>query len=270
MNTINLQNSREIYGIDDWGASYFGIADNGNVEVYPYGKQNNVAINFMKIIEIANQKKVQTPFVVRFPQILDTQLTNLHNAFQKAMEECKYQGDLRCVFPFKVNQRKEFIDELIKSGQKHIYGLEVGTKAELFAALSYPIHPEALLICNGFKDSHFIELAFDAKKMGKNIILVIEGTDELKFIINYAKKIGLCVNIGLRAKLYAKGSGMWEKSSGEQSKFGLSSVEIMEALYLLEEAGLKEYLTMVHYHIGSQLTEIKSVKGAMKEAGRVY
>ncbi|KAB8032178.1 biosynthetic arginine decarboxylase [Fluviispira multicolorata] len=264
-----IQESRDLYGIDDWGSGYFGISDKGTVEVYPFGNKST-SIELAKILEIAAEKKVQTPLIVRFPQILDTQLTRLQNAFRSSMEEFKYEGDLRAVFPFKVNQRKEFIDELVKSGLKHVYGLEVGTKPELFAALAYDLHPEALFVCNGFKDSHFIELAFDAKKMGKNVVLVIEGTDELKFIINHAKKVGYCVDIGLRAKLYAKGSGMWEKSGGIGSKFGLNSVEMMEALYLLEEAGFKDHLAMIHYHIGSQITEIKRVKNAMKEAARVY
>lgn len=264
-----IQESRDLYGIDDWGAGYFGISEQGTVEVYPFGNKQ-VAIDLPEIMAYAADNKVKTPFIIRFPQILDTQLTRLQNAFRGAMEEFKYDGELRAVFPFKVNQRKEFIDDLVSSGKKHIYGLEVGTKPELFAALAYDIHPEALFVCNGFKDSHFIELAFDAKKMGKNVILVIEGTDELKFIINHAKKVGFCVDIGLRAKLYAKGSGMWEKSGGIGSKFGLNSVEMMEALYLLEEAGLKEQLVMIHYHIGSQITEIKKVKSAMKEAARVY
>ncbi|WGL59478.1 biosynthetic arginine decarboxylase [Pigmentibacter sp. JX0631] len=264
-----IQESRDLYGIDDWGSGYFGISEQGTVEVYPFGNKQ-VAIDLAKIVDHATEIKVKTPFILRFPQILDTQLTRIQNAFRGAMEEFKYDGELRAVFPFKVNQRKEFIDDLVSSGKKHIYGLEVGTKPELFAALAYDIHPEALFVCNGFKDSHFIELAFDAKKMGKNVVLVIEGTDELKFIINHAKKVGFCVDIGLRAKLYSKGSGMWEKSGGIGSKFGLNSVEMIEALYLLEEAGLKEKLVMIHYHIGSQITEIKKVKSAMKEAARVY
>lgn len=270
MNDDIVQVSRELYGVDDWGAGYFGVSPRGDAEVYPFGNKLEISVELSKIIALATEKKVKTPLILRFPQILDTQLTRVQTAFRTAMEEFKYEGKLRAVFPFKVNQRKEFIDELVKSGKKHIYGLEVGTKTELFAALSYDLHPEALFVCNGFKDSHFIELAFDAKKMGKNVILVIEGTDELKFIINHAKKVGYCVDIGLRAKLYAKGSGMWEKSGGIESKFGLNSTEMMDALYLLEDAGFKENLAMLHYHIGSQITEIKRVKNAMKEAARVY
>ncbi|MFZ9519813.1 MAG: biosynthetic arginine decarboxylase [Silvanigrellaceae bacterium] len=269
MATQNIQDAFQKYGIDGWSSGYFGVSSRGTVQVHPFGNEE-VSLDLNRIIEFASERKIQTPLILRFPQILDTQLSRLHTAFRNAMEEFKYSGDLRCVFPFKVNQRKEFIDALVKSGRKHAYGLEVGTKAELFAALSYELHPDALVVCNGFKDSHYIELAFEAKRMGKNVVLVIEGTDELKFIIEYSKQVGFCVDIGLRAKLYSKGSGLWEKSSGTESKFGLSSVEMMEALWLIEEAGLKGSLAMVHYHIGSQITEIKRVKNAMKEASRVF
>jgi arginine decarboxylase len=269
MNDSTLQISRQVFGIDGWGNGYFGINAAGNVCVHPFGDER-VSLDLGELMSTATRRRIQTPILFRFPQILETQLNRLHKAFQTAMDETKYDGQLRCVFPFKVNQRKEFIDEIVRCGHKHAYGLEVGTKTELFAAMHYELHPEALLICNGFKDSHLIELAFDAKKMGKNIVLVIEGTDELKYIIEYAKTMGFCVDIGLRAKLYAKGSGLWEKSGGAESKFGLSTVEMTEALFLIEEAGLKEHLVMVHYHIGSQITEIKRVKNAMKEASRVY
>ncbi|MEN9825841.1 MAG: hypothetical protein RI953_1586 [Pseudomonadota bacterium] len=269
MATQNIQDAFQKYGIDGWSSGYFGVSSRGTVQVHPFGNEE-VSLDLNRIIEFASERRIQTPMILRFPQILDTQLTRLHTAFRNAMDEFKYSGDLRCVFPFKVNQRKEFIDALVKSGRKHAYGLEVGTKAELFAALSYELHPDALVVCNGFKDSHYIELAFEAKRMGKNVVLVIEGTDELKFIIEYSKQVGFCVDIGLRAKLYSKGSGLWEKSSGTESKFGLSSVEMMEALWLIEEAGLKGSLAMVHYHIGSQITEIKRVKNAMKEASRVF
>jgi arginine decarboxylase len=269
VNGKNIQESRQTYGIEGWGAGYFGISARGFVQVHPFGTEN-VAVDLQSIVNEAVAKKCQTPLIVRFPQVLDTQLSRLHKSFQHAMEETKYIGNLRCVFPFKVNQRKEFIDELVKSGKKHCYGLEVGTKPELLAAMSYELHDDALLICNGFKDSRYIELAFEAKKLGKNVVLVIEGTDELKYIINHTKRTNEKVDIGLRAKLYAKGSGLWEKSGGTESKFGLSSVEMMEALWLLEESGLKDQLAMVHYHIGSQITEIKRVKNAMKEAARVY
>jgi arginine decarboxylase len=269
MNNKNIQDAIETYGIGGWGNGYYSISPRGSVSVHPFATEE-VSVDLARIMDMAVERRIATPLILRFPQVLDTQLTRLHKAFRTSMEEAKYQGDLRCVFPFKVNQRKEFIDDLVRSGHKHAYGLEAGTKPELFAALSYDLHPDALVVCNGFKDSHFIELAFDAKRMGKNIVLVIEGTDELKFIIEYAKQVGFCCDIGLRAKLYSKGSGLWEKSSGSESKFGLSSVEMIEALWLLEEAGLKDNLAMLHYHIGSQITEIKRVKNAMKEAGRVY
>jgi arginine decarboxylase len=269
MNESILQSAQQTYGIDAWGNGYFGVSHKGSVEVYPFGTDKAV-VDMASLMDLASKRRIQTPLLVRFPQILQTQIDRLHRAFRSSIDEARYDGGIQCVFPFKVNQRKEFIDEIVRCGNSYRYGLEVGTKTELFAALHYELHPEALVVCNGFKDSHFIELAFDAKKMGKNIVLVIEGTDELKFIIEYARQVGFCVDIGLRAKLYAKGSGLWEKSGGADSKFGLSTVEMTEALYLIQEAGLTEQLVMLHYHIGSQITEIKRVKNAMKEAARVY
>lgn len=269
MNDSVIQRARQIYGIEGWGSGYFDISRDGTVSVSPLG-DSGPSVDLAHVMRLAATRRIQTPVLVRFPQIIETQIDRLHRAFRTAMAETQFGGDLRCVFPFKVNQRKEFIDEVVRHGRPHKYGLEIGTKTELFAALSYDLHPEALLTCNGFKDSHFIELAFDAKAMGKNIILVIEGTDELNYILEYAKKVGFCVDIGLRAKLYAKGSGLWEKSSGTESKFGLSSVEMIEALNILDEAGYRDKLVMVHYHIGSQITEIKRVKDAMKEAARVF
>ncbi len=269
MNHKNIQTARHVYGIDNWGASYFGISPQGSVTVQPFGGQE-CSLDLAEIVSRAQERNISTPLILRFPQVLQSQIGRLHNAFAEAASECDYEGAIRCVFPFKVNQRREFIDALVSSGHQFRYGLEVGTKPELFAALSYDLHSDALLVCNGFKDSSFIQLAFDAKRMGKNVVLVVEGTDELKYIIDHAEKVGFCVDIGLRAKLYAKGAGLWAKSGGAESKFGLSTVEMMESLELLRKAGLSEHLAMLHYHIGSQITEIKKVKNAMKEAGRVF
>jgi len=265
-----VQKSRKLYGIDDWGGGYFSLSTSGSVKVSPFGKNSESSITIDNILEKAMKLNVKTPLLLRFPQILENQIRFLYSAFQNAIDEFHYKGHLKGVFPFKVNQRKEFISDVVECGDQYAYGLEVGTKTELFAALAFKLHENALIVCNGFKDSQYIELAFDAKKMGKNVILVIEGTDELKFIINYAKKVGFCIDIGFRAKLYAKGSGMWEKSGGIGSKFGLNSVEMLEALELIKEADFQDYLTMLHYHIGSQITEIKHVKSAMQEAARVY
>ena len=268
-NHANIQNARNTYGIDNWGAGYFGISAQGRVEVYPFGTEA-CAVDLAPIVARAHTRKLQTPLIVRFPQILETQMHRLQGALSRSIQECAYQGYAQCVFPFKVNQRREFIDALVVSGRPLKYGIEVGTKAELFAALSYELHPEALFVCNGFKDSSFIQLAFDAVRMGKNVVLVVEGTDELRYILDYAKQVGFCAKIGLRAKLYAKGAGLWAKSSGAESKFGLSTVEMMESLSLIKDAGMSDSLAMLHYHIGSQITEIKKVKNAMKEAGRVF
>jgi arginine decarboxylase len=198
----------------------------------------------------------------------------MHGAFKKSIDTYKYSGRHYGVFPYKVNQRKEFIDAIVSCGKEVDWGLEVGSKTEFMAALSYELNPDSLLICNGFKDSEFINIAFSASKMGKNVIVVVEGADELELIRDEKLKLQPSDNIypqvGLRVRLYSKGSGKWEKSSGETSKFGLTTVELIHALDLLKKSGMEDQLTMLHFHIGSQITAIKRFKNALKEAARVY
>jgi arginine decarboxylase len=194
----------------------------------------------------------------------------MHLAFRNAVKEYNFKGSHLGVFPFKVNQRREFIDAIVSVGRDLNYGLEVGSKTEFIAALSYEMSPTALLIANGFKDREFIDLGFIASSMGKNVMLVIEGPDELEYIIDKAKTAKSVPQIGLRIRLYSKGSGKWEKSSGETSKFGLTTTEVLQALQLLENANMQDRLSMLHFHIGSQITAIKRFKNALKEASRVY
>ena len=190
----------------------------------------------------------------------------MENPIEMTTRKGRHMG----VFPFKVNQRREFIDAIVEAGRQVDYGLEVGSKTEFIAALGYKLQEKALMVCNGFKDAEFIELGFIAKAMGKNVVMVVEGPDELEMIIARAAHYKECPEIGLRVRLYSKGSGKWEKSSGEQSKFGLTTTEVIHSLQLLEKANLKDKLAMLHFHIGSQITEIKRFKGALKEAARVY
>ena len=175
------------------------------------------------------------------------------------------------MFPFKVNQRREFIDSIVKCGKKYSYGLEVGSKPEFLAAMAYDLAEDALFLCNGFKDADFIKLGFSAKALGKNVVLIIEGPDELEHILNQAKQDPTnCPDIGIRIKLYSRGSGKWAKSSGESSKFGLTTYEVLHCLNMLEKADLREKLQVLHFHVGSQVTQIKRYKNAIKEASRVY
>ncbi len=269
MNIRQIQDARELYGIDDWGSGYYSIDDQGQVVCTPTAEEH-LSIPLISIIDQARQSGFEVPLILRFPQIIAGQLDRMHSAFSNAVREFNYTGAHRGVFPFKVNQRREFIDNIVACGQSANYGLEVGSKTEFLAALGYELPAKALLICNGFKDREFIKLAFTAAAMGKNVVLVIEGPDELELLIDENRHHPVCPEIGIRSRLYSRGSGKWEKSSGESSKFGLTTLEILQSLKLIQEADLVDRLAMLHFHIGSQITEIKRVKNAIKEASRVY
>lgn len=263
--------SKELYGIEEWGEGYFSIDKDGNVTCTPLGEHEG-KIPIPELVEKAKEKGVRTPMIIRFPQIIKGQLQKMHSAFADSIKEFNYKGKHFGVFPFKVNQRREFIDGIVSCGKDVNWGLEVGSKTELMAAMSYSLSPESLLICNGFKDIEFVEMAFSACNLNKNVVLVVEGPEELQFIIEYITKHKpkLCPEIGLRVRLYSKGSGKWEKSSGETSKFGLTTTELMHALMLIDKANLHDKFSMLHFHIGSQITAIKRFKNALREAARVY
>ena len=269
MNIRQIQEARELFGIDSWGAGYFGINDEGNIVCHPTGEEH-LSVDLPEAIEECRKRKIIAPLILRFPQIIEAQLDKMHSAFREAIKENSYNAHHLGVFPFKVNQRREFIDNIVSCGQKMAYGLEVGSKTEFIAALSYQLPSDALLVCNGFKDAQFIDMGFIATAMGKNIIMVVEGPDELQIILDQAAKDGYCPEIGLRVRLYSRGSGKWEKSSGESSKFGLTTSEVLGCLKMLEQTPFKTKLSMLHFHIGSQITDIKRVKNAIKEASRVY
>lgn len=269
MNIKQIQEAREIFGIDDWGNGYFGINDEGNVVCHPSGEEH-LSVDLPKAIEECRRLGLSTPLILRFPQIIEQQLHRMHTSFREAIRENNYSGRHMGVFPYKVNQRREFIESVVSAGRNWDYGLEVGSKTELIAALSYPLSEKALLVCNGFKDQDFIDMGFIAASMGRNVILVVEGPDELQLILDLAKNHTVWPEIGLRMRLYSKGSGKWEKSSGDQSKFGLTTIEAVRCLKMLEQAKVKKSLAMLHFHIGSQITEIKRFKNALKEASRVY
>jgi arginine decarboxylase len=269
LNIRQIQEAREHYAIEGWGAGYLGIDDQGDVVCYPTTEEH-LSISISDVVDAARKQGAVAPMIVRFPQVIESQLERMHSAFKEAIWENKFSGQHRAVFPFKVNQRREFIDNIVACGHKFDYGLEVGSKTEFIAALGYRLSPEALFVCNGFKDREFIDMGFIAKAMGKNVLLVVEGPDELEMILEQAKQHSYCPDIGIRSKLYSRGSGKWEKSSGESSKFGLTAVELLKCLNMLKEAELTEKLAMLHFHIGSQITEIKRIKNAIKEASRVY
>ena len=270
MRNITLEEVIQTYGVENWGAGYFEVNRKGHLAVRPAeGDPRSVDIKEL-IDHLVEQRKLQLPILLRFPQILTNQLRKLHRSFAEASREFSYTGGHFPVFPMKVNPRREVVEEFLREGGKYNVGVECGSKAELYAALSLEQVPESLLICNGFKDESFINLALMGVKIGKRVVIVVEKLNELKMIIRRAQETGVRPWIGIRAKLYSKGSGKWASSGGESAKFGLTPSEMLECIRLLREYEMTDMLKLLHFHIGSQITDIKRVKAAMKEAARVY
>ena len=265
-----IDEAAELYGIENWGAGYFHINQAGHLAVRPLDGDRREADVFEIVRDLINKRGLTTPLLLRFPQILGSQLMRLCHAYEAAAAEYGYSGDHFPVFPIKVNPRREVLSEFLRVGAVQNIGLECGSKAELQAVLSLKQSPNSLLICNGFKDETFLRLALMGVRAGKRVVVVLEKLNELHMVIRLSRETGIVPLIGLRAKLYSRGSGKWEASGGEAAKFGLTTSEMLECVRLLDEAGLRSSIKLLHFHIGSQITNIKRVKNAMKEAARVY
>lgn len=270
MNNSVLDQVTQTYGIENWGQGYFSINRLGHLSVHPASKDPRHADVFELVDELIQKRRVNLPLLLRFPQILQTQLNRLCAAYEAAAKEFNYSGGHFPVFPMKVNPRREVVEEFLTVGRSQSVGVECGSKAELYAALSLDQAPDSLLICNGFKDEAFISMALLGVRAGKRVVVVVEKLNELKMVIRLAQETGVTPWIGIRAKLYSKGTGKWASSGGESAKFGLTTSEILECIRLLDAAGMRHSLKLMHFHIGSQITDIKRVKNAMKEAARVY
>lgn len=273
--TTAIEQTLETYGIENWGAGYFSINRKGNLVVHPSDTDTKAAADVKEIIDDLARRGVHTPVLLRFPQLITAQIRKLQRAFRNSIREFEYQGSHMCVYPMKVNQQRAVVEEYLREGSRYDFGLEAGSKAELYAALGLEQSPDSLLVLNGFKDEEFIELAFVGARAGKRVVIVIEKLSELGHVLRLAEKYeedreGGLPMVGIRVKLYSKGSGRWEKSGGEAAKFGLTTTEILEVIRRLQEEGRVEMLKLLHFHIGSQLTDIKRIKNAMKEAARVY
>jgi arginine decarboxylase len=273
--TTAIEQTLEIYGIENWGAGYFGINRKGNLIVHPSDTDTKSSADLKEIIDDLERRGISTPVLLRFPQLVTAQVRKLQRAFRAAIREFEYQGAHMCVYPMKVNQQRAVVEEYLREGTRYDFGLEAGSKAELYAAIALEQASDSLLVLNGFKDEEFIELAFVGARAGKRVVIVIEKMSELDHILRFAERFeedheGDLPLVGLRVKLYSKGSGRWEKSGGEAAKFGLTTTELLEVIRRLQEAGRIEMLRLLHFHIGSQLTDIKRIKNAMKEAARVY
>jgi arginine decarboxylase len=268
--TTAIEQTVETYGIENWGAGYFDVNRKGNLVVRPADGDARSA-DLKEIIEDLAARGITTPVLLRFPQLVAAQVRKLQRAFSKSIREYEYQGAHMCVYPMKVNQQRAVVEEYLREGSRYDFGLEAGSKAELYAALALEQTPDSLLVLNGFKDEEFIEMAFAGAKAGKRVVIVVEKLSELDHILRIADQTeGAMPIIGMRVKLYSKGSGRWEKSGGEAAKFGLTTTELLEVINRLKEADRVDMLRLLHFHIGSQLTDIKRIKNAMKEAARVY
>ncbi|NJD75982.1 MAG: biosynthetic arginine decarboxylase [Candidatus Methanoperedens sp.] len=264
-----IEDAIDLYGIERWGNGYFSFNRNGNLVVKPTKKDAEI-VDLKNVVDTLSNKKIKFPILFRFPQILEAQIKELNGAFSGSISEYKYNSVYQGVFPMKVNQRKEVIEEIIKSGKKYNMGLEVGTKAELLAALSIELSPDALLICNGFKDDEYLKMALNAIKLKNKVVIVIDEFNETTRLLELSRQMNVKPLIGIRAKLYSKGSGKWAESGGESSKFGLTTSEMLDCVRIIAEYEMLPQLQMLHFHIGSQITEIRRIQKAVKEAARVY
>lgn len=265
----SIQEARQLYQIDLWGQGYFDINKQGGVSAYTQGA-DGMAVPLGEIIEETRKRGYKFPMLVRFQDILRARVVELNEAFRKSIAEYGYQGVYQGVFPIKVNQLREVVEEILDAGKPYNFGLEAGSKPELFAALALQEEPGELLICNGYKDPGYIRAALMGLKLGKKVILVIEKLEELQQIIKVASQLNVRPLVGIRARLNCEGVGRWWQSSGERAKFGLSTIEILQALQILKKERLESSLHLLHFHIGSQLTDIQTVKKAVQEAARVY
>lgn len=263
------EKSEELYGIKNWGSRYFSISDKGEVLVNPY-KKNESAVSLMDIIAGVKDRGLDMPVLLRFENILDAQISFLNDSFNKAINELGYRGKYQGVYPIKVNQQQQVVKEVTKFGQRYHHGLEVGSKPELIAALSEMKDKEACLICNGYKDSEFIDLGLYAIKMGYKCFFVIEIPGELDIILSRAAALNIKPNIGIRIKLSSKAGGHWTESGGDRSIFGLNMSQIIEIVDQLKARKMLDCLQLMHYHLGSQIPNINDIRTAIREAARVY
>ena len=268
MRQWRIEDSEELYNITGWGTSYFGINDKGHVVVTP--RKNGVSVDLKELVDELQLRDVASPMLIRFPDILDNRIEKMSSCFKQAAEEYGYKAENFIIYPIKVNQMRPVVEEIISHGKKFNLGLEAGSKPELHAVIAVNTDSDSLIVCNGYKDESYIELALLAQKMGKRIFLVVEKMNELKLIAKMAKQLNVQPNIGIRIKLASSGSGKWEESGGDASKFGLTSSELLEALDFLESKGMKDCLKLIHFHIGSQVTKIRRIKTALREASQFY
>lgn len=268
MRKWRIEDSTELYNVSGWGLTYFSINEKGNMQVTP--APDCAPVDLREVLDELQLRDVSAPMLLRFPDILDSRIQKISNCFRKAADEYGYKGTNHIVYPIKVNQMRQVVEEIVSHGCKYKVGLEAGSKPELHAVLAVNTHSNSMIICNGYKDQEYVELALLAQKMGRKVFVVVEKLNELKLIAGVAKQLNVKPNLGIRIKLSSAGSGKWEESGGDVSKFGLNSSELLEALDFLRTNKMSDSLKLIHFHIGSQITKIRRIKNALREAMQFY
>ncbi|WP_437552288.1 MULTISPECIES: biosynthetic arginine decarboxylase [unclassified Sorangium] len=263
------EDAKSLYMIDRWGRGYFDVSPDGNLTVAPLQERGS-KIAIRDVVDAALEQGLRTPLLIRFQDLLHHRVRALNEAFNRAIAESKFRGTYRGVFPIKVNQLREVVEEILDAGKTYHYGVEVGSKPEVFAGLSVHTDPESLIVCNGYKDDNFIRTALIGRKLGKKVILIAEKLSEVRMITRVAKEMNVEPMIGLRVRLLTEGAGKWKTSGGENAKFGLSTAEILAAIRIMDEAGMSSSFKLLHFHIGSQVPDILIIKRAVREATRYY
>lgn len=265
----NSRKSAELYGINYWGSQYFRINEAGNVEVTPQGSKGP-ALDLSNLVDDLRERGIRVPILLRFPDIVKSRVDLLNQCFSKAIEDSKYTGKFCGVYPIKVNQQRHLVEEIVEYGITHTVGLEAGSKPELMVCLAMMDTPGALIICNGFKDDDYIEMALISQRLGRNTIIVVDRYSELKSIVEAGKRLDIKPKIGFRTKLNTPSSGRWAETAGAKSKFGLTPSEIVHGIQYLRSENALDCLELLHFHVGSQVPSIQSIKSAIKEGARVY
>ena len=268
MRKWRIEDSSELYNVGGWGLKYFSINEKGHVAVTP--RDGYASVDLKDVMDELQVRDISAPVLLRFPDILDNRIEKISRCFKQAAEEYNYKAQNFIIYPIKVNQVRHVVEEIVSHGKKFNIGLEAGSKPELHAVLALNIDERSVIVCNGYKDEDYIELALLAQKMGRRIYIVAEKLNELKLIADISKRLNIRPNVGIRIKLSRSGSGKWEESGGDQSKFGLNSSELLEALDYMQQAKMQDCLKLIHFHIGSQITKIRRIKNALREACQFY
>ena len=261
--------SLDLYNVRGWGNNYFSVNNSGHMVVHP-GGPGTAVIDLKELVDEVRERGISPPLLIRFSEIIQARVVELNEAFGRAIGEYGYQGSYRGVYPIKVNQDRYLVERLVEYGRPYHFGLEAGSKPELLAVMAMLEDEEAVIICNGYKDEEYIETGLLASKLGRHVILVVEKPSELPLILQISEKMGVRPRIGIRSRLSAKGAGHWEASGGDRSKFGLSGRDLLDAVALLREKGQLDTFELLHFHLGSQISSIRSVKDGLREAAQVY